>query len=220
MLPIIISQKLRQLRYLLRTCVVIDGTASSITILCLIFWLDLTADRFLEPIVLIRAVILAAICVCFAVVLWKWLFFRLISPVSDKQLALLLEQHDPLLNESLITSVELADAEFTNAEFTPSKLNKVELVGVGAAAGAGHVGNVNAEMRQLNSGFIGRTVSQSAKLVDPINVYKLFNYKRLYIRTAAALLLLCTIIGFCTVFADSAEIWFSRNILLSERNWP
>ncbi len=198
MLPPIIRLKLLQLRYVLRTYVAIEGIANVVLLLGLLFWVDLAGDRFLESSVVFRAVVLLLMIGLAGFVVWKRLLSRLLQPIRDRQLAVLLERAYPELGESLITSVDLQTADRTK--------------------------NREQEYDHRSDGyypfFLQRTVRSAAHVLRPLDVRSLFRYRRLVVLLLLAMLFGGTVLGFCSVYTETAEIWFSRNILLSEKEWP
>ena len=194
MLPPLIRYKLRQLRFALRSFVLVDGTATALIIVGITFWFDLLGDRFFEFSLITRGFLLLGIIGGIGYLVWKYLLARLFYPIHDRQLAALFEKHEPKLNESLITSVDLQkDYKKTASDDNPDDY----------------------------SGFMLRkTVHRAASVLKPIHVNSLFHYKRLVCRVLFAIFFIGIIGGFCGVFADTAKIWFSRNILLSNKQWP
>lgn len=97
---------MRRLRWLLRAYVLVEGLAAVLLVLGVVFWLALGVDWSFEPSPLLRG---GMWCAALAVVGWasyRFLLSRLFAPVSDSQLALLLERRYPALQESLVTTVE------------------------------------------------------------------------------------------------------------------
>ena len=68
--------------------------------------------------------------------------------------------------------------------------------------------------------FLKQTVDQAEEILRGTEVRKFFRYGRLALRCALALLVVVTAVGLCTAFAETAKLWFSRNILLSSKDWP
>ena len=68
--------------------------------------------------------------------------------------------------------------------------------------------------------FMERTVDWAEESLQGVEVRKFFRYGRLTFRCAAAMLVVGLAIGLCATFAETAELWFSRNILLSSKDWP
>lgn len=73
---------------------------------------------------------------------------------------------------------------------------------------------------QYHHFFVERTVQKATKVLKSVEMRSLFRFRRLYLRSALALCLLFLLGGFCIAFTETAEIWFSRNILLSQKQWP
>ncbi|MCL2304931.1 MAG: hypothetical protein FWC43_06260 [Planctomycetaceae bacterium] len=68
--------------------------------------------------------------------------------------------------------------------------------------------------------FLRETAQRAASLIEPISVPSLFRYNRLALRVVAVLVFLGGLIGLGFAFSETAHLWFSRNILLSEKQWP
>lgn len=162
-----------------------DGGATALLGIGLLFWLDLGADRFFEPNRFIRGFLLFALIFMIGFVLWMRIFRRLMFKIRDEQLAMLLERFEPKLGESLITSVQLRE-----------------------------------KAEGIHPVLMQRTLDRALGIVPGISIHGMFKYGRLVLRIFCALLMLAGIIGFCAKFSETAEIWFSRNILISDRDWP
>lgn len=199
MFPSIIRDKLQELRGVLRFCVTLDGTTRMLFVIGALMLLDLAADRYLEWSLAMRGVLLVAIFAGIGYLLWKTLVQRLIAPVQDRQLAALLERKVPEFNESLITSVELRDS-FTDVSSEP-------------------ISNVSREDECFPL-LLNTTVTKAAEILKSVDVRELFRFRRLYGRGVLVFLFLSLLIGFCIAFHESTRIWFYRNILLSDIQWP
>ncbi len=68
--------------------------------------------------------------------------------------------------------------------------------------------------------FWESTVREAAETIAQVNVHAMFKYRRLVARSLLAVLMLGAIAGFCFSFPETAGTWFSRNLLLSSREWP
>ena len=186
-----ISIKLRQLRFLLRLFTVIDGTATALFAIAVLLLLNLLGDRLLELSYAVRLLVLPALAVLIGVIVWKRLLSRLFCPIQDRQLARIFEKHEPRLNESLITSVELQGEQ------------RERKIGESASLF-----------------FLRETTKRATSLVEPIPVFLLFRYDRLIVRVAVVLVFLGGLTGLAVAFPETAHLWFSRNILLSDQQWP
>lgn len=184
-LPNILVEKLRSLEKALRTYVAMDGSITALIGIAILFWLDLGLDRFFEPGVIVRGMLLLAIVGLIGFILWIRLFRRVFFKVRDEQLAMIYERFEPRLGETFITAVQL-----------------------------------NNRSEGVHPVLMARTVDQALRIAPSITVRSMFKYGRLWERFLGALAMLAVIVGFCAAFSETAEIWFSRNILLSDREWP
>ncbi|NOZ40031.1 MAG: DUF4175 domain-containing protein [Planctomycetes bacterium] len=108
-MPKPVSRKVRLLRWLVRLYVCLDGLAAIVLVLGAAFWLGLAIDWTFEPSPLVRGVLwgLTTLAATYAAVRYLW--GPLVVKLSNTNLALLLERNFPVLNQSVITTVEAAD---------------------------------------------------------------------------------------------------------------
>ncbi len=71
-----------------------------------------------------------------------------------------------------------------------------------------------------SSFFLRETTKRATSLIDTISVASLFRYDRLVLRVVSVLFFLAALAGLGYAFSETTQIWFSRNILLSEQQWP
>ncbi|MFO0897119.1 MAG: hypothetical protein U0836_06770 [Pirellulales bacterium] len=109
---------LARLRAAIRRYVLVQGLARAVVWLGLMFWLSLAVDWFFEPPVGLRAAVLAIAGLGLAAVLYRDVLRRLIAPLADTSLALVLERRFPQLGGSLATAVELEPSEEKASELT------------------------------------------------------------------------------------------------------
>ena len=102
-----ILARLAALRRRIRRYVWIEGLGATVVTAGLLFWFSLTVDWFFEPMAVFRAVLLLAgialIVRSFVVMIVR----RLRCPMTDANMAMLLERHYPQLDDALLTTVEL-----------------------------------------------------------------------------------------------------------------
>ena len=72
------------------------------------FWCGLAVDWFFEPPLWARAVILGGLVVCLALIIVKQIVLRLRAPLSDANMAVLLERRFSRLDDTLLTAVDLS----------------------------------------------------------------------------------------------------------------
>lgn len=115
---------LQALRGRIRRYVLIEGTASVLVVLGLVFWFSLAADYSLELPKAARAALLAGAAGILICTLFLWVVLRVFREISSRALALVLERRFPSLNDRLITTVELADGSPTDPVLTYSMLRR------------------------------------------------------------------------------------------------
>ncbi len=106
--PRIITRKVRNLRWLVRGYVALEGVAAILVTAGICFWLALGIDWFLEPTPALRVVMWGSVLAIVGYVAWKKLFSRIFTRLPDSSLALLVERTFPNIDQSLVTSIEMA----------------------------------------------------------------------------------------------------------------
>lgn len=127
-LPSQIRSVLAALRRRIRAYVWLEGLAVAALWIGSTFWLALAIDYL--PILVgaselprtARAVILAAIAVVLAWLLYRWLLVRLFARLGDRSLALLLERRFPQFRDSLVTVVEMSQQPQHAEDFSDEML--------------------------------------------------------------------------------------------------
>ena len=84
-----------------------EGIANSLAWLGAAFWMTLAVDWFFEPPVLVRILIFCAAVTVLAVILTRQIGRRAFVPLTDANMATVLERRFPQLNDSLLTAVML-----------------------------------------------------------------------------------------------------------------
>ncbi|MDR1925651.1 MAG: hypothetical protein LBQ66_14870 [Planctomycetaceae bacterium] len=82
------------------------------------------------------------------------------------------------------------------------------------------IGNTRYRSGEVVPEFLQETMTTASDKLRGVNVHKFFRFGRLTFRIFSAVVLLCVAVFFCVKFAETAEMWFSRNLLLSELDWP
>ncbi len=100
---------LARLRRGIRRYVWIEGLGTVAVLLGLVFWASLAFDWFFEPLAVVRGVFLVSVVLGIAGLVYQRIVRRLIVPLGDAKMALLLERYYPQFNETLVTAVELTD---------------------------------------------------------------------------------------------------------------
>src|SRR5262245_44901999 len=117
-----IASRLGQLRLMIRGYVCLQGLALAATAVVVVFWGLLAADWLFEPSPTIRIVLLVVGGLIVAAVLVRQIFLRLLVPLSDRSLALLLERRHRELGDRLVTAVELSARSAGQGGFDPRML--------------------------------------------------------------------------------------------------
>lgn len=186
----IILERLAELRRRLSAWLVVDGLSRVLAVIVGIIVVDLIIDRSFEMDRPQRLVMLILSLAGVATVAYRRLLRPLSEGASDDALALRIEQQNPVLHERLISALQLARLQSPPPGASPQMTTAVIEQGIAAA-------------RQLNV----------ASLLDRQKL--LWNGGLLI---AASLVLGGT--AAAGLVNDTIAIWFQRNVLLSDREWP
>ncbi|QDT56833.1 hypothetical protein Pan44_48930 [Caulifigura coniformis] len=186
----IILERLAELRRKLTAWLVVDGLSRVLAAAVLIGAADLLLDWSFQMDRPQRAVMLVLSLGALATVAYRRLWRPLTRSASDEALALRIEEQNPVLHERLISALQLAKLKSPPAGASPQMTNAVIEQGVAAA-------------RQLNL----------ASLLDR---------KRLAWNGALLAVAVAALGGTAAagMMNDTIALWFQRNLLLSEREWP
>ena len=102
----VVNRKVSRLRRLIRLYIVLETMSALILMLGLCYWFALVIDWSFEPSPIWRILQWAGVIGGAGYILVHFLFSRLLHPLTDANLAMLLERNFPAFNEGLITSVE------------------------------------------------------------------------------------------------------------------
>jgi hypothetical protein len=116
-----VRQVLARLRNRVRRYVWLQGLAMVLACLGLCFWALLAIDWYWEPSVDVRKLLLGAGALLTGWVAYYWIGRRAFVPLTDSNMAVLLERRFRGLEDSLLTTVELTD-QANLAEFTREML--------------------------------------------------------------------------------------------------
>jgi hypothetical protein len=123
-LPPSIRAPLGDLRQRIRRYVLFEGLAAAVAWLGLAFWLSLLVDWLFEPPPLVRVAILAAIGIVLVTVLVRMIFRRVFVPLSDANMAMLIERRFPGLQETLLTAVEISGGSTADDPWQAAMLDR------------------------------------------------------------------------------------------------
>lgn len=113
---------LDRLRRRIRRYVWIEGLGAVVVWMGMTFWASLIVDWFFEPPPAVRMVVLAVVGLGLAGLVYQLIVRRLLVPLSDANMALLLERRYPQFNETLLTAVELTALGPDKGECNPAML--------------------------------------------------------------------------------------------------
>lgn len=193
-LPAELTDLLARLRSRIQRYVLLEGFASVLVVLGILFWLSLALDwsyfRFQRaelPRWVRFAVELAGFCVCLALFV-GWVAIRTWRQFRQRALALVLERRFPELNDRLITAIELG------GENSPSQ-------------------------PVLTEALLQRTIDEVRAASSHLDLGAVFDKRPLLRAGISASCLMVSVIAFAVCFGDVFGLWFRRNVLLADEAW-
>ncbi len=125
-----IQSLLAGLRWRIRAYVFLQGTALALIWLGATFWIALALDYL--PVLVgarempreARAALLMMISAVLAWILYSWVLRRMLVPLSNRSLALLIERRFPAFRDALVTAVELRGATGRAERYDDSMLDR------------------------------------------------------------------------------------------------
>jgi hypothetical protein len=163
-IPPAIAELLARLRQRIRAYVWIEGIAALVVTLALAFWMGLALDWAFEPSPRVRVVALTVVAVLLLLICYRFILRRAFARLGDASLALLIERTHADLQDSLLTSVELAASDAPPAS--------VEMLAHTADDARQHVDSVRLGPI-FNFRPLTQTVAAAALLVASIVVFGL-----------------------------------------------
>ena len=193
-LPPELSDLLARLRSDIQRYVLLEGTASVLVVLGILFWLSLGLDWsyfFLQRAELPRwirfTIEVAGICTCL-VLFAGWVGLRWLRHFRQRALAMVLERRFPELNDRLITAIELTE---------------------------GH----QAPQAVLTQAMLARTIDEAREASRHLDLRTVFDRRPLLRASISASCLLVSVLAFAICFSDVFGLWFRRNVLLANESW-
>ena len=123
-----IERALAGVRRRIRWYVWVEGLSLAVIWIGLMFWVALALD-YLPVLVgasempaVARGILLAAVAAVLVYILYRWIGRRIVVPLYDHSMALLLERKHADLEESLVTAVEMNETPAHAAEFSSEML--------------------------------------------------------------------------------------------------
>ena len=186
----VILERLAELRRRVSAWLFVDGLSRVMAAIVAVIAVDLLIDWSFEMDRPQRLVMLALSAIVVAVVAYRRLWRPLSANSSDDALALRIEQQNPVLHERLISALQLARLESPPPGASP----------------------------QMTTAVIEQGIADAKQ----INVASLLDQKRLLWNGSLLALALLVLGGTAAagMVNDTIAIWFQRNVLLSNREWP
>jgi hypothetical protein len=114
-----IQALLDALRTRIRQYVWIEGVATTVVWLGVAFWMSLAADWFFEPPIPIRVILLLVTAAVLLAIVVKFIVRRAFVPLTDGNMATVLERRFPQLDDSLLTAVMLSSHDPSHDGYNP-----------------------------------------------------------------------------------------------------
>ena len=193
-LPPELSDLLSRLRSRIQRYVLLEGTASVLVVLGLLFWLSLGLDwsyfqlqRAELPRWIRFTIEVAGICTLL-VLFGGWVALRWLRQFRQRALALVLERRFPELNDRLITAIELTDKP-------------------------------GVQRPQLTQALLQRTIDEVRDASTHLDLSTVFDKRPLMRAGLSASCLMISVLAFAVCFSDVFGLWFRRNVLLANEAW-
>lgn len=193
-LPSELTDLLARLRAQIQRYVLLEGLASVVVVLGLLFWISLGLDwsyfriQRAELPKWVRFLIeVSGLCACL-IVFVGWVAVRFWRRFQKRALALVLERRFPELNDRLITAIELG------SEQSPSQ-------------------------PVLTQAMLDRTIEEVREASNRLDLGSVFDKRPLMRAGISASCLVVTILAFAICFTDVFGLWFRRNVLLADVAW-
>ncbi len=193
-LPSELTDLLGRLRSRIQRYVLLEGTASILVVLSILFWLSLGLDWsyfFLQRAELPRwirfTIEVAGICTIL-VLFAGWVALRWLRQFRQRALALVLERRFPELNDRLITAIELTDGP-------------------------------QVARPMLTEAMLARTIEEVREASTHLDLGTVFDKRPLVRAGISASCLVVSVLAFAICFSDVFGLWFRRNVLLANESW-
>ncbi|MDR3234548.1 MAG: hypothetical protein LBT46_12965 [Planctomycetaceae bacterium] len=189
-----VNRQLGQLERLIRFYAAVNGITVLLFAVIILFWFDLAFDRFFELSQSIRGLAGAAFVFFLAAVIYRSIICTALMPVEREKLAAVFESYVPALNGALLTVV----SQDFGKQMPPSMLPP------------------SAPPPDFYS-LVSRLASEA---LSGINVRRFFCVRRLTLLLFCAVLCSATLPAFFVLCGETAAIWLSRNIFISQQDYP
>lgn len=186
-----IVRRLAGLRRWINVWFAVDGLARVLWTMLAVFAADCLLDWCFRMDHAQRVVMLGIMAAVFVAAIYRWLVRPLLAVAGDDALCLQVEQKHPELQQSLISALQFAREPDHSS-------------------------------RGYSLTLVAATVRQGAEAAQWVSFPSVVD-SQIYGRNLALLLcaVLCYLGAAGAIFANPlANIWFNRNLLLSDQNWP
>jgi hypothetical protein len=199
-----VAQKVARLRRMVRFYSLGEGLAAVAVVAGIAFWVGLAVDWIFEPSPALRLAMWGAAVIAAAATAWRFIGRRLLVPLPDDSLALLVERKYPHLREGMVTTVQAASRPRRGSDDWDRN------------AGAGSTVDPTSEVsRQLLIEASRRTASA----MPHIELRRVFDMRPLA-RKAAAALVLWGAIALFAMTQSEAFAFYAQRLQLSHQPWP
>jgi len=197
--PLIIRRKIDRLNRTLRFYAALDGIALLLLTVILLCILDFALDRFFEFSLLVRTLLFPVLIAAITYVFVVRILLRCFATLRRDQLATALEHFVPNLNEALVTAVEYqtADGRRQTAEEDASDSDN-----------------------DYENILLQHTVDEAVAALRGVDVHRFFRTGHLFSLFLFSLLCVALTAATCVYHSETASLWFGRNILLSQQEYP
>jgi hypothetical protein len=211
-LAIPIQKLLDSLRRRTRLYVFWEGMFQTLIWLGLVFWITLIADRLIEPNRILRGVLLILTVYWTYILVNARLIFRLRRPLSDSEMAAVLERRFPELDEAFLTCVEMIVAVDDRSPLRQGI--EQELASLKSPEEDAWSGDTS------RSDMLSLCHARAVDSASAIDIRHCFNIRPIYKSGIGAAFFLLTIAILGLWKPDALAMWSDRLLLLSDAPWP
>jgi hypothetical protein len=226
-----VSPTIRSLLGSLRVWILVyvwaEGLVVAATWLGVAFWGNLAIDWFFEPPSWVRVAMLGVVGLVLAGVLVHLIGRRAVTPLTNSNMAMVLERRFPHLNDSLLTAVVLTDRIPHLATRKGIQMPHgggwawhPRRWGVWHLHTPAHCAPPTAWEAECNRQMLAHTCREAAERIEQIELRSVFNPLPLQRAVVASVLLCVSVVAFACLFPDALDTWFRRSLLLAEEPWP
>ncbi|MDZ4820893.1 MAG: hypothetical protein SGJ20_18155 [Planctomycetota bacterium] len=193
------------LRRRIQSYIWFQGIALALGWLFLAFWISLALDWMIEPPPVVRGIALVAVAGVFVWIVYHYILARIAVPLTDANMAVLLERRYRGFRDGLLTSVELGERS-ENSDSTSTQR--------GGTSGACY----GTELFNLQ--MLTHTRDEALRESAQVRVGEVFQNRTLARAVVIAILLAASVVVFAVLAPSAFQTWTQRVILLSQELWP